>query len=294
MTRSTQNRLILAAITAIFLLIPLTSYLMLQRAKFEHLIDVQFPEPSQQASEISMPKTTSSLQEIKTNIASIPSPTPGFIMDGEPAILGAEASSSGLKLRVKMNDRILNNQSSQLFVGIGQGEAMVNPKYVLSFLVNLDQNGQYSGISLTGLEPNSIYTAYIKGISQLATTREFSFQTGLADLGLITLISGDVNNDNQIDQSDVLLVKKNMGKNSHSLNFDSSLDVNNDGIINSLDLSIIMQNLGKSGEAGVIFPSQLNEATKSAELQNPDVTGSPESSSSAQKNGYWLWIPKLE
>lgn len=299
MSKLNENRLILAVITFLFLLIPLTSYLMIQKAEFEHLIDPRFTTPKQSSfPEINVPQTNAnSLQEMKNNIASLPSATPGFIMDGEPAVLSAEASSSGLKLRVKMDERPVNNQATELFVGIGQGEAQANPKYVLSFLVDLDESGQYSGISLTGLDPNSIYTAYIKGVSQLATTREFTYHPGLIDLGLIPLISGDVNEDNIIDQNDLLLVKQSIGLTPKSPDFDSALDVNNDGVINGLDLSIVNQNMGKTGEAGVIIPDNMTASTahgiqQSATLETDLDTGSPEASSSA-KDGYWLWIPKL-
>ena len=291
-----ENKFILAAIVFLLLLIPLTSYFMLQKAKFEHLVSSQLPSTVHTLPQTTLPKTTSAsaYQEMKTNIAALPSASPGFIMDSEPAVLGSESTpSGGLKIQVKMDERPANNQQTRLFIGISQGVAVQNPKYLLSFLVDLDQNGSYSGISLTGLEPNVIYTAYIKGVSQLATSKEFTYNPQVTDLGLIPLISGDTNNDNIINSTDYNQVKENLGKTSDSVNFNSALDVNNDGVVNSLDLAIISQNMGKSGEIGVVIPDQINSSNPSASIPTPVDIGSPEASSSA-KSGYWLWIPKID
>jgi hypothetical protein len=292
---SLRNKLIIAFFTFVLLLIPLSSYLMLQKAQYEHLISTGLL-PNQSPVAVAAAPVTSSHNVMQQPMAAIPTPTPGFILPTEGAVLGeaSEATpSSTLKMSAKMSDRAENNQSAKIFVGISEGEVQANPKYVLSFLAQSDSLGNFNGVSLNGLNIKSSYTAYIKGVSQLATTKQFLMNSGVNDLGNLTLIDGDVNNDNAIDQKDLQLVKQNLGKTTSSASFDPNADVNNDGTINGLDLSIVTQNLGKTSSIPIKIPDQTNLASPSASLSIPPDQGGPESTPPAD-GGYWLWIPKAD
>jgi hypothetical protein len=61
-------------------------------------------------------------------------------------------------------------------------------------------------------------------------------------LPTITLIAGDIDGDNVIDQFDALTIGMNYNK-----AIPSEADLNNDGIINVLDLELLAKNYRKTG-----------------------------------------------
>lgn len=62
------------------------------------------------------------------------------------------------------------------------------------------------------------------------------------DLGTITLINGDVNNDNTINDADVSALMANMDQ------VTTVGDLDGDTAVTTTDLSIVLKNLGLSGD----------------------------------------------
>lgn len=194
-----------------------------------------------------------------------------------------------LSLKAAFEGRPNNNQSTRLFVGIIEGSVSFSPKYLLSFTIDLPATGVYSGLSLAGLIQGESYSAVLKGQAQLALAVPFSMSPSETKLNLgnaVTLISGDLNDDNTINSADLGIIKTTMGSNPSSHNWNENADFNKDSIINIIDYSILYKNFGKTGDSG-IWVSPPPSATASAQLKEYLPVGSPES-----PQGYWIWIPK--
>lgn len=211
-----------------------------------------------------------------------PSPEPS-----SPTI--ATSYGPTLSLKAILEGRPANNQATKLFVGITEGALTTNPKFVLSFSVDLPVSGEYSNLSLAGLNPGSTYTALLKGSAQTAKSVTFTMSpamTNLNDGQSINLISGDLNEDNVINSADYAIAQKVIGTTSKSSNWNENADLNKDGVINVFDLGIISKNIGQTGDSGVWTSSTPKVATSSASLNSSPV-GGPDN-----VGGYWLWLPK--
>lgn len=204
---------------------------------------------------------------------SSPSPQPS-----SPTI--ATSFGPTLSLKATLEGRPKDNQATKLFVGIVEGILSANPKFLLSFSVNLPANGAYSNLSLAGLTSGSKYTALLKGSTQIATSSAFIMSPTVANLNngeAINLLTGDLNEDNVVNSSDYTIVQKALGTNSKSPGWNDALDFNKDGLVNTFDLAIVFKNLGQIGASGAWTSPLPKVATPSAGL----ATG-----------GHWLWIPK--
>lgn len=145
-------------------------------------------------------------------------------------------------------------QLAKVFVGIAEGEITTNPKYLLTFSVTTGSDGRYPNISLAGLTTGNRYTAYLKGPSQIVTASTFTmsgFLSHLNDSQPLIALSGDLNDDNIIDNVDLTIAKSNLGQNSTSSNFNDNADINRDGIVNSFDLNFIIKNMNQIGVSGI-------------------------------------------
>lgn len=195
-----------------------------------------------------------------------------------------------LSLKAAFEGRPDNNQSTKLFVGIIEGSVSFSPKYLLSFTIDLPSTGEYSGLSLAGLTQGESYSALLKGQAQLALAVPFSMSPSETKLNLgnaVTLISGDLNDDNTINSADLGIIKTAMGSNPSSSNWNENADFNIDSIVNIIDYSILYKNFGKTGDSG-IWVSQPPSASPSAQLTDTPAIGSPQS-----PGGYWIWVPSL-
>src|SRR3989344_1245748 len=153
-----------------------------------------------------------------------------------------------LSLKAKLEGRPTSNQSTSLFIGISEGILSSNPKFLLSFTVDLPASGEYSNLSIAGLTPGSTYTALLKGSSQIATSSAFTMSPSVSKLASdesILLLTGDLNDDNLINSADYSLAKASYGTTTKSSKWNANIDFNIDGIINSLDLAYIVKNFGK-------------------------------------------------
>lgn len=213
-----------------------------------------------------------------------------------------------LSFQVSLEGRPANKQTDKVFIGIAQGQAITSPTYILTFTVDVPDSGKFSGLSLAGLNPGSIYTAYIKGSSQIDSGITFTMNPNESSLNNgkpVILISGDLNEDNVINSADYTIARSYYGTTPTSKNWNPRVDLNKDNIINNWDLLYINNNMGKVGTSGTWISTP--KTTTSLINQNPiSPVGGPanfgdlllSSSPSAEINptatpssGYWLYVP---
>ncbi|MDO8498696.1 MAG: dockerin type I domain-containing protein [bacterium] len=219
---------------------------------------------------------TSPLSDLKKQLEeSLTPPT------ATPTPMANLAFGPTLTLKISIEGRPKDKQAAKVFIGIAEGETSTKPKYLLTFTVNFPDLGVFSGLSLAGLNPGSVYTAYIKGPGQVDTASTFTMgpnETHLNNDQSLTLLSGDLNEDNTVNTADYTLAKNLYNTTPSSSNWNERADFNLDKVINNLDLSLILKNFGKIGDSGAWYsppPSASGSATPS---------GGP-------SGGYWLWIP---
>ena len=209
--------------------------------------------------------------------SSTPTPSPNLSEDTDTTLLPSSYGPT-LKLILKLEGRPEGKEASKVFVGIAEGTITQKPKYLLTFNLDLPDSGVFEGLSLAGLTSGSQYTAYIKGPAQIVSASTFTMSpssTNLNNNQPITLVSGDLNDDNAINSGDYSIALSAYGSNSTSGNWNLNTDLNLDGVINTYDLSIISKNLSKIGDSGLW--TSPPPATKS---------GSP-------TGGYWFWMPEI-
>lgn len=278
-----KQRLLLGLFILLILSIPVGAYLVSQSQTYKSSAS----KPKQKLPVTSTKPATSSAKELLSvsegNLTEIPSPQPS----PSPSTTLATSFGPTLSLKAKLEGRPEKNQLMKLFVGIMEGDLTANPKFLLSFTVDLPATGIYSNLSLAGLNPGSKYTALLKGTAQIATSSAFIMSptvTNLNDGQALPLASGDLNDDNVINSADYSIAQKAFGTTPSSSNWNDNIDLNKDGVVNVIDLSIISKNLGTVGASGAWTSPLPNIATKSAEINTP--IGSPN-----QGQGYWIWVP---
>ena len=286
------QKLILGVYVFILLSIPVGSYLATQITNTKSQAnETKNTKPAVKL----VPKSTTSPAKELLNASKKQATSAGLLIASPtPAPLPSEttiATSYGptLSLKAILEGRPAGNQSTKLFVGIAEGNLTSNPKFLLSFSVNLPASGEYTNLSLAGLTPGSRYSALLKVSAQLAVSSSFTMSpttTKLNDGQALTMLSGDLNDDNVINSADYSIVQKLLGITSQSITWNENADLNKDGVINSFDLSLIAKNIGAVGASGAWTSPIPKNATPSASLNSPAV-GSPDSD-----EGYWLWIPK--
>lgn len=285
-----KQRLLLGIYIFIVLSIPVGAYLVSQSKTIKS-------SASEQKNTKAIPKVTpkpatSSAKELlsasKGTSNSKPSPSPE-----SPTI--ATSFGPTLSFAAILEGRPEGNFVTRLFVGILEGNLTTNPKFLLNFTVDLPAGGRYSNLSLAGLNPGSKYTALLKGSAQIATSSSFIMspsETRLNDLQPLTLLSGDLNEDNVINSADYSIAQKAAGATTKSQNWNEIADLNKDGLINVFDLAIIAKNIGQVGASGAWTSPIPKISSPSASLNNSSSVGSPAPRSPQGEVGYWIWIPK--
>lgn len=293
-----KQRLTLGVYIFILLSIPVGTYLVSQNQTYKSSAKEQ-KSSTKAVVKVTPPPTTSPAKQLldssqKTagsDLTTIPSPSPS------PSASSPEIATSfgpTLSLKAALEGRPEGNQATRLFVGIAEGNLTSNPKFLLSFTIDLPASGEYDGLSLAGLNPGSGYTALLKGTAQIATSSAFTMSpmvTNLNDGESLNLLSGDLNDDNVVNSADYSIAKKALGTNSNSSNWNENADFNKDGIVNVFDLSIIIKNMGAVGASGGWTSPLPQVATPSAGL-NTAPLGSPAGGPLPDgTRGYWIWIP---
>lgn len=216
------------------------------------------------------------------------SPSPASLSPTVPTSYGPT-----LSLKVSLEGRPAANQAGKIFVGILEGSITANPKFLLSFTIDVPAAGTYNNLSLAGLNSGSTYTAIVKGPAQIAGSVSFIMSPAVTNLNegeAVMLTSGDLNDDNTISNADYNIMQKALGSTSKSSNWNENADFNKDGVINVFDLSILVKNLNAVGASGIWTSPIPKTASPSASLNTPPI-GSPETPAS-DSGGYWMWLPK--
>lgn len=256
MFSSLKTRIVLGIFVFVMISIPIGAYLASQTTTFKSKAQEVKPSPSPQKS----PKPAAS-------------PAKELLKLSEPAPESqTPATSFGptLSLKIGFEGRPKDKHSGRLFIGIVEGIISLNPKFLLSFTLDLPSSGIYEGLSLAGLNPGTRYSALLKGTSQIASASAFIMSPTVTNLNngqAITLLSGDLNEDNTINSQDYSIAQKALGL------WNENADFNKDGVINTFDLAIITKNFGKIGDSG--------------------AWTSPLPKSATPSGGYWLWVPGL-
>lgn len=296
-----RDRIIIAGILILTLLIPTGTYVMSLRYKTQSSAqEYNFPVTSSKPEATSSSRLKEALDRLNNSSGEsagtqTTTETGGDGLTDSQLILGPSLSFS-----VIIQGRPLDNQSTKAFLGIAIGNPTNRPNYLLSFMVNIPASGSFEGISLSGLDEGQTYTAYLKGQSQIATSSSFVVKATPANLAALNLLTGDVNEDNVIDNSDYNLVKAAIGATPNSSKWNGLYDFNLDNIINSWDLNMVLYNLGKIGASGAWYsyspittastsaiPKTSSIGSISAEI-TPGIQTSPSPSSHP---GYWMWVP---
>lgn len=284
---SRGEKITLALIVIMIVLIPSGSFLLAQRfnvanSNKKNVISLD------DLAQITNPQEVPDTSPLTPDATTSPSPTP--TSDSELSF------GPVLKFGLKIEGRPTADQSTKAFLGIASGEPTTNPKYLLSFNVDVPADGGFKGVSLAGLDNGSTYTAYLKAPSQIATSSAFVARPTSMDLGILNLITGDINEDNVIDTNDYNVAKSALRSTPTSQGWNPILDFNKDNIVNNIDLSFIVKNLNRIGASGPWY-SRINNPT----------TGGPEASGSGSlyepvsgqevilpngQGGYWFFLPK--
>lgn len=158
------------------------------------------------------------------------------------------------------------DQSNQVFVGVYEGSQSGStalttggsPTYLVSSTVSVPASGVYQNFSLAGLSIGKTYTVFLKGQAQIATSSAFLMRPGNSALNngfALYLTTGDVNDDNTINQADYNILTAYFGVTRASSNWNPILDFNNDGIINGFELGMVSKNMAKTGTSGTFVTS---------------------------------------
>lgn len=276
MFSSTKAKLLVGLYIFLILSIPPGAYLASQTQIFKS-----------KASEPRKTNLTTKPPSLSGPASKLPRPTPSST-PSSPEI--ATSFGPTLSLKANLDGRPANNQAAKLFIGILEGTITGNPKFLLSFSVDLPISGEYADLSLAGLNPGAQYTALLKGAAQIAASSAFIMSPNVTYLNnkqAINMLTGDLNEDNAINSSDLTIVQKAYGSAARSANWNELADFNKDGIINSFDLAIISKNLGQIGASGAWISPVPKVASSSASPISPPI-GTPNSS-----GGYWIWIPSI-
>lgn len=297
MFKSKAEKILLFLIIFLVIAIPIVSYVISIRFKADTEGSTQ-GESSRAVSfspgPVEVPPT-SPLTELKNNLEAQSSPKPNTSTTPNVQVnLGPT-----LSFKANLEGRPSDNQAGKVFVGIASGQPTGAPQYLLSFLVDVPANGMFSNLSLAGLSIGSTYTAYLKGPSQIATSSAFILKPTATDLGQVTMLSGDLNDDNVINNADAGIIRPILGARPNSTNWNPKADINADNVINNFDLGFITKNTGKVGASGA-WTVQPQVSTPSAEMihsapseHSGQFIGGPESPGD-KSGGYWMWVPKIE
>lgn len=295
---SNRDKIILISIAILVALIPVGTYVLSLRIKAlssasttSNIPRTDNPEFSTNPRDELVSLSQQAVDRGQTDTTNQPTPEPTAEVFFGPT----------LKFKISLEARPAAKQATKLFVGISSGKPAsgITPQYIISYQVDVPEGGEYSGLSLAGLTQGSTYTAYLKGQAQIATSSAFLLNPTSNDLGTVKMTTGDVNDDNVINDSDYNLVKAAIGATPSSTKWNSIYDFNLDNIINSYDLGIIGAHLGKTGESGVVksttsmgfgdldkeFAEGLAPSPNQGNISTPDIKP-------GGQEGYWIWLPK--
>ena len=256
-----KQRLLLGIYIFIILSIPVGAYLVSQNQTYKSSASESKPTKVTKKSLISTDSAQPApAKELLSVLEETTPPAPEKETEeatSSPTI--ANSFGPTLSLKAILEGRPQGKLATKLFVGIMEGQLTSNPKFLLSFSINLPDNGTYSNLSLAGLSPGSKYTALLKGKAQIATSSAFIMSPTVTNLNngqALNMLSGDLNEDNVVNLADLSIAQSG----------NKLADFNQDGIINTFDLAIIFKNMGQVGASGTWTSPIPKVATPSGNL----------------------------
>lgn len=290
-----KQRIALGIYLFLILSIPLGSYLVSQRTQVK---SKAFEETDKIVNKVSDATPSGSARD-KIRDLLLSSPSASSSPSSSPSATPTTAISFGPTLNFKLilEGRPTNppKQAGKVFIGITKGLALGKQStYLLSFTIDLPDAGEYEGLSLAGLDAGSQYTAYIKPTAQIATSSAFVMSPGITALNsnrTISLLTGDLNQDNVIDQADYNIALAAYGTHTGGINWNPTADFNLDGVVNNYDLAYIVKNIQKVGVSGPWISSRSAELKSSQSIGGADDQLIPQLAPDGQ-SGYWIWVPK--
>lgn len=283
MFQTTKQKVLLAIYVFLILSIPMGAYMASQSQNIKSKANEPKTVVKQATNSASLSALDSLKNMVKNNISSSSSLLDVPNLD-QPASSSAISFGPTLNIRLILEGRPANNQAAKVFIGIAEGAPTQIPKYLLSFTIDLPASGLFTGLSMAGLTEGNEYTAYIKGPAQIATSSAFTLGPSSNDLNSakpLTLLSGDLNDDNVIDKNDYNIALQAFGSHPGDANWNELADFNLDGVINNFDLLYIIKNMNQTGNSG---PWQ----------STPKIGGIPQGGPEASSSGgYWFWMPSL-
>lgn len=290
-----KEKIIIGVVGLLVVLIPVTSYVISYRFRSQTKAQAELNRKSGKLDLSGGPKEvpkTAPIDELKKNLG-IKDATKSAQKGSSEVFFGPT-----LNFKLKIGGRPEGKQATDLFLGVAEGNPTNNPTYLLSFNVDVPDSGEYKGLSLAGLTQGSKYTAYLKARAQIATTSAFLLKPSVTDIGVLNLLTGDLNEDNIINSADYSIIKGAFGTNSKSKNWNQIADFNLDGVINNFDLIIVIKNFNKTGQSGPYFSttptassSGIPAATSSGSLFRESSRGGVLERIPGV-GGYWLWVPE--
>lgn len=269
-----KEKLIGVGFILLLLVIPPGTYLMAQRNKaatsevkdYDKAVTKKTATAS--AKEVSKTNGKSADAKLTEEVSGIDKTLNQLVENTAELSLGPTLDFSAI-----LEGRPADNQAGKVFLGLADGLPIINPKYILSFLIDLPADGKFKGLSLAGLTQGKEYTAYLKGRAQIATASSFTVKPAFTQLPAVYMLSGDLNEDNIVNVADYSICKAALGTTPSSPKWNDNVDINRDGIVNIFDLSFIIKNLNKVGASGVWQSSPVSSG--SAELKTqPTSLGS--------------------
>lgn len=136
-----------------------------------------------------------------------------------------------------------------------------------------DAQGVFT-VTVTTL-PNGIYTWWAKGPFHLATTGTVPLMGDpITSLELGLQLTGDINNDNLVDITDVSNLRASFGLACGDATYNPNADFNGDCVVDSTDFSLLRRNFGLAGPPPPVPPTATPTPT-STPFGTPTNTPSP-------------------
>lgn len=164
-----------------------------------------------------------------TDVATITvNPVPKGTLSGSINLIGHSTAPNGLwRINIRVD-----------FYKAG----WTNP--MLSRIIRTDSSGHFLVDSI----PVGTYKVYIKSMNKLSQVRLATITTGVASVNFGTMRSGDVNNDNRVDDTDIYIMRGVYNVMLGDKRYDPRADLNGDGIIGLGDFSSMLGAYNQSGE----------------------------------------------
>lgn len=297
MSPTKVRTIILASFLVVITIIPVVAFVLSQNFRSSSSANATPSTIKSSTTKTQVASKSGSILDIpgaETPIDGLPEQTPSPSPSAASVISGPT-----LGFKVSAEGRTTGDQTNKVFVGITQGNTPSStPNYLLSFTVDVPTSGEFNQISLAGLTPGTSYTAYLKGQAQIATSSAFLMLPSTSTLNngfALKLTTGDVNDDNVINQADYDIVRAYFGTTRASSNWNPILDFNLDGIINGFELGMISNRIGQTGATtGTTGPwiSTPTGSPTSALPTNSNIGG--QTNRTPTEEGYWMWIPNFD